>query len=161
MVLFLSNSFFLPVLTSLLLWLSFPGGGEALAAALCGPYSPAPGSAWVQVAEGPSCCGLVCGLVHFTLLLYWIVIVLGRYGGLAWFISVPALLLLALYMAFILPCSRCWPALCLQAFPAAVSLWLLPSLWVGLRLVAGCVVYRFSLDGPGLCPVRRCPISSR
>lgn len=44
------------------------------------------------------CMGLFCGLLYNIGLLYWIVIVLGRYGGLQPWISVPAMTLLALYM---------------------------------------------------------------
>ena len=39
-------------------------------------------------------CGFVTGTVHYLLQLYWIVIVLGRYGGLPVYIAVPALVLL-------------------------------------------------------------------
>lgn len=136
MAFFRSSSFYLSVLTSLLLWLSFPGGGEVwplLFVALV-PFFVALRGAGAREALF---CGLTCGLVHFTLLLYWIVIVLGKYGGLAWFISVPALLLLALYLS-------CYPALfalfarsVLSTFPAAVSLLLLPVLWVGLDWLRG------------------------
>lgn len=81
--------------------------------------------------------GLSCGLVHFTLLLYWIVIVLGKYGGLPWFISVPALLLLALYMSFYFGLFALLARYVLLSFPAAVALWLLPALWVGLDWFRG------------------------
>ncbi len=90
--------YFSSVLTGLLLWLSFPGGGDIwplLFVALVPLIYVIGGVKRVKAFLA----GLSCGLVHFTLLLYWIVIVLGKYGGLAWFISVPALLLLALYMS--------------------------------------------------------------
>lgn len=45
-----------------------------------------------------ACMGLFCGLLYNIGLLYWIVIVLGRYGGLPVWISVPGMTLLALYM---------------------------------------------------------------
>jgi len=130
------NSFFLSLFSGLLLWLSFPGG--------CG-FWPLLFVALVpllQVLRGESskrACfyGLLCGLLHFTVLLYWIVIVLGRYGGLAWFISLPALLLLALYMASYLALFGMVANLILRVFPAAVALWLLPSLWVGIDWLRG------------------------
>jgi len=45
-----------------------------------------------------ACMGMFCGLLYNIGLLYWIVIVLGRYGGLPPWISVPGMTLLALYM---------------------------------------------------------------
>ncbi len=108
-------------------------------------------------ARKAALCGLVCGLVHFTSLLYWIVIVLGKYGGLAWFISIPALLLLALYMSLYFALFALLARFILLAFPAAVSLWLLPALWVGIDWFRGLSFYRFSLDGSGLCTSIRYP----
>ena len=131
MAFFRSSSFFLSILTSVLLWLSFPGGGEfwpLLFVALAPLLLVLRGVSIRSVAF----CGLTCGLVHFTLLLYWIVIVLGKYGGLAWFISVPALLLLALYMSLYFALFALLARYILQVFPAALSLWMLPALWVGI-----------------------------
>ena len=78
--------------------------------------------------------GLLTGMVHYVSLLYWIVIVLGKYGNLAWWVSIPGLLLLALYMS-------CYLAL----FSAAISwfwkkqeslvVWIGPLLWVALDFV--------------------------
>ncbi len=82
--------------------------------------------------RGAIFCGLSCGLVHFTLLLYWIVIVLDKYGGLAWFFSVLALLLLALYMSLYFALFALLARYILLAFPAVVAVWLLPALWVGV-----------------------------
>lgn len=78
--------------------------------------------------------GLLAGFVYHLCLLYWIVFVLGRYGGLPPWLSVPALMLLALYMA-------CYPAVfagllsLLAGRSGTLSpamLLLAPSLWVGL-----------------------------
>jgi apolipoprotein N-acyltransferase len=77
--------------------------------------------------------GLLAGFVHYTFLLYWILIVLGTYGHLAWWVTVPALLLLSLYMSL-------YPAL----FAVVVSwhmqrgrslIWLAPALWVSLDYI--------------------------
>ena len=78
--------------------------------------------------------GLLTGMVHYVSLLYWIVIVLGKYGNLAWWISVPGLLLLSFYMS-------CYLAL----FCAAMSwfwkkqpslvVWFGPVVWVALDYV--------------------------
>ncbi len=76
--------------------------------------------------------GLCCGLVHFTLLLYWIVIVLDKYGGVPWFFAVLALLLLALYMSVYVALFAVMARCILLAYPAALAVWLLPALWIGL-----------------------------
>lgn len=128
---FSSKSFFLSLLTSLLLWLSFPGGGAVWPLLLVALVPLLFVLRSVSV-RGSFFCGLSCGLVHFTLLLYWIVIVLGKYGGLAWFISLAALLLLALYMSLYFAFFALLARYILQAFPASFCLWILPALWVGV-----------------------------
>ncbi len=125
------SAFFFSVLTGLLLWVSFPGGGEVrplLFVALVPFLFTISRVGW----RGAVFSGLICGLVHFTLLLYWIVIVLGRYGGLGWFISWPALFLLALYMSLYFILFALPARYILLSFPAAAALWLLPALWVGI-----------------------------
>lgn len=128
---FFRNRYFFATLTALGLWISFPGGGEfwpllplALVPLLFSIQTGSPG----QAAR----CGLVAGLVHFLLLLYWIVIVLGTYGGLAWYLSIPALLLLALYMGLYFSLFAALAHVILNIYPAIAALWLLPVLWVGL-----------------------------
>jgi apolipoprotein N-acyltransferase len=133
---FRSKSFFASILTGLLLWVSFPGGGEIwplLPVALV-PMLFAVRGANVREA---SLCGFVAGLVHFVLLLYWIIIVVGKYGGLAWYISLFALLGLALYLSLYFALFALLARYLLSAFPAAVSLWLLPALWVGIDWLRG------------------------
>lgn len=128
---FLGNAYFLAALTGLGLWLSFPGGGEIwplLALALLPLLLAIEGGGLCQAVL----CGLVGGLTHFLLLLYWIIIVLGTYGGLAWYFSLPALVLLALYMSFYFSLFAALAQATLKAFPAIASLFLLPALWVGL-----------------------------
>ncbi len=82
--------------------------------------------------------GFVCGLLYHLALLYWILIVLGRYGGLPWWISVPALVLLAAYMACFLAMftflltllsGRCYRQ---RERSVAMLVWAAPVLWVGL-----------------------------
>ncbi len=84
-----------------------------------------------------ACMGLLAGLVYHLGQLYWIVIVLGRYGGLPPWISVPALVLLALYMAsymglfcFLvsLVAGRSWH----RERWVATLVWTAPIFWVGL-----------------------------
>lgn len=80
--------------------------------------------------------GLVAGLILFVPLLYWIVVVLGTYGQLPWFISGPAMLLLALYMslfpaAFAGLCRLLWDNRKTQKH----LLFLGPTIWVALDWV--------------------------
>ncbi len=76
--------------------------------------------------------GLLSGIIYYPLMLYWIVIVLGRYGYLPWYISVPAMLLLAFYMSL-------YPALfslCLAIARRHTPLiWAAPIIWVSLDLI--------------------------
>jgi apolipoprotein N-acyltransferase len=130
------RTFFLSVLTSLLLWLSFPGGGEAwplLFVALVPLLAVLPG----LPVRGALLAGLCCGFLHFILLLYWIVIVLGKYGGLNWFVCLLALFLLALYMSLYFSLFALLARFMLLSFPAAAVLWLLPALWVGIDWFRG------------------------
>ena len=125
------SPFLLSLLTGFLLWVSFPGGGEAwpvLTIALVPLLFALRGKSFRLAVL----CGFVAGLAHFIPLLYWIVIVLGKYGGLAWFISLQALLLLALYMSFYVVLFAVLARSIMQAFPAVATLLLLPSLWVGI-----------------------------
>lgn len=74
----------------------------------------------------------VFALSYYILLLYWIVIVLVRYGGLPFFLAVPALVLLAAYMGL-------YPVTFALLFHGVVKraaipllLFMAPALWVGL-----------------------------
>jgi len=78
--------------------------------------------------------GLLAGMVHYITLLYWITIVLGRYGNLSLWVSIPALLLLALYMTgylvlFCIFVNRAWK------YQEILVVWLAPLLWVGLDYI--------------------------
>lgn len=74
--------------------------------------------------------GGLFGLVYYLLILYWIVIVLGRYGGLPAYASIPALIGLAGYMTLY---SIFFTTLCfffVQKNQAQWSTFLFPALWV-------------------------------
>jgi apolipoprotein N-acyltransferase len=81
--------------------------------------------------------GFVFGLVYHLALLYWILIVLGRYGGLPLWITLPALFLLSAYMACF-PAVFCWLLSRLagrswhRERSVAPLVWIAPVLWVGL-----------------------------
>ncbi|MBU1715239.1 MAG: apolipoprotein N-acyltransferase [Proteobacteria bacterium] len=76
--------------------------------------------------------GLACGILYYTGMLYWIVIVLGRYGHLPWWISVPALLMLACYMALYLAAFAALTSWVRRIIPV---LWVAPIIWVSLDLI--------------------------
>ncbi|WP_051308914.1 apolipoprotein N-acyltransferase [Desulfogranum japonicum] len=81
--------------------------------------------------------GMIGGFVYHLATMYWIVIVLGQYGGLPVWISVPALMLLALYMGlypalFCLLLSRLTGRFWHRERSIAPLVWAAPVLWVGL-----------------------------
>ena len=121
-----------PLATACLLWLSFPGGGgiwPLLFIALAPLVLTCLGAGTPRQA---GVCGLLAGLFHFLALLYWLVTVLGHYGGLPIYLSVPAFLLLALYMSLYLGVFALVARLFLIRLPASLALWLIPALWVAL-----------------------------
>ena len=87
--------------------------------------------------------GFAAGIFFYLLQLYWIVPVLQQYGGLSWFLAVPALLLLVCYMSFYLAVfaagfhliDRCGSGLLLPLGAA--------SLWVGLDWVRSWMISGF------------------
>ena len=133
---FRNISFFFSTITGILLWLSFPGGGELwplLFVALV-PLLAAIRKGSVKEA---GVYGFTAGIVHFLFLLYWIVIVLEKYGGLHWSISVLALVLLALYMSIYCIVFGVLARYIFLTLPAGAVLWLLPTLWVGIDWLRG------------------------
>lgn len=124
------------VLSGLLLALAFPGGPglwPLLAVALVPLLLTLRGGIRGRAFRT----GLVAGMVHFLVLLYWIVTVLGHYGGLPWYFSVPALGLLALYMALYVGFFALGARMLGETLPAPAALWLVPALWVGLDWLRG------------------------
>lgn len=136
MTFFRSSSFLLSLSTCLLLWLALPGGGEAWAILFVALLP-----LLLVIGRGDSrhaaCCGLTAGILHYSLLLYWIVIVVGKYGGLPWYLSSLGLLALALYMSLYLTLFCVLARSLLATFSPAICLWLLPSLWVGIDWARG------------------------
>jgi apolipoprotein N-acyltransferase len=119
--------------TGVLLFLSFPGSvglwpaaWVALVPLLLAVRSTKPAAA--------ARLGLLAGMVHYVSLLYWVIIVLGKYGNLPLWISIPALLLLSLYMSsylalFCVIISRIWQQ------REILVVWAAPLVWVGLDYV--------------------------
>lgn len=89
--------------------------------------------------------GFLFGLAAYSGQLYWIVIVLGRYGGLPLWLSVPALLLLATYMAlysalFCLLLSWLRQGVEERTNPGYlgfIHIWAPPLIWTGLDTLRG------------------------
>ncbi|MDR3631883.1 MAG: apolipoprotein N-acyltransferase [Desulfocapsaceae bacterium] len=129
---FIRQAPLLPALASgLLLCLGMPGTGGlwpllfiALVPLLTALKAATPGQALR--------CGLVTGLVHFISLLYWIIIVMGRYGGLGWYISYPTLFLLALILSLFVMAFAVSARILLAGPSPLPALWGLPCIWVGL-----------------------------
>lgn len=128
----------LSILSSLLLWLAFPGGGgiwpllfAALVPLLYSLSSPR------QSIRSTAVNGLLFGLAHFLLLLYWIVIVLETFGGLPWFAASFALVLLSIYLGAYFSLFAVAARYIVRCFPPFISLWTLPALWVGLDWLRG------------------------
>ncbi len=78
--------------------------------------------------------GLISGLAYYPLLLYWITIVLGRYGNLPVWLSIPALLLLSLYMSLYL---AGFAALSCHLQKRYSLIWIAPTTWVALDFLRG------------------------
>lgn len=83
------------------------------------------------------CMGLLAGWVYGLLTLHWLVVVLGKYGGLPPWLSIPAMALLALYMGLYLAlfclllslfAGRSWH----RERSIVALVWTAPILWVGL-----------------------------
>lgn len=122
--------------SALLLWCAFPGGGglwPLLAVALVPLLVALPRMNGRQAALT----AFAAGILHFLLSLYWIVTVLGRYGGLPVFVTVPALLLLAVYMAVYIACFAVAARLLLNAVSPLPALLGIPAVWVGLEWLRG------------------------
>ncbi|MDD5757899.1 MAG: apolipoprotein N-acyltransferase [Desulfobulbaceae bacterium] len=79
-----------------------------------------------------ACLGMICGLAYYLSLIYWIIIALGRYGGLPLWVTVPALVALALYMASYL---AVFAAITSWGAGRLPLVWTAPLAWVGLDFV--------------------------
>ena len=129
---------FLAILSGLLLTASFPPGKLsflawiALVPLLLSIHDKTPGSAFKL--------GFMTGFFHYLTLMYWIIVVLGRYGNLNLAVSVVALLLLSLYLAL-------YPALfaCLASpiNQTAFSPFFMAAFWVSLEYARAHLVTGF------------------
>ena len=115
--------------TVVLLWLALDVGIWPLLVVACVPFIVH--ICRVSLKQAVQC-ALITGVGHYLLQLYWIVFVLGQYGGLPLFVSIPALLLLCLYMTGYLLVFVLVARFVFQHFSIAVAVWLFPAAWVGL-----------------------------
>ncbi len=76
--------------------------------------------------------GLITGLIHYVTLLYWIINVLAKYGGLDIFTSIFVLLLLALYLSLF---TGAFSALITIKSHNRIKIFLFASVWVSLEYV--------------------------
>ncbi|PIE72534.1 MAG: apolipoprotein N-acyltransferase [Deltaproteobacteria bacterium] len=88
-------------------------------------------------------CGFTSGLLLYLMLLYWIFIVLARYGGLPWFVSTAGVFFLALYMSCYFAAFAVLTRYLFLSLPATLVLWLVPALWVGLDWCRGWLLSGF------------------
>lgn len=117
-------------LSALLLWLASPGPGLSF----CAWFALVPlltGCARVPPKKAAQL-GFACGLLYYLMLIYWVVISLGTYGHLPWWLCGLALLLLCAYMSLYI---AFFCAACSWSMQAAAPVWSAPLLWVGLDFV--------------------------
>jgi len=136
-------------LTAVLFWLAFPGGGglwPLLFVVLVPFLVVIAGEVTLRQA---GIFGLFTGLFHFSALLYWIVTVLGYYGGLPLYLSVPAFVLLALYMSVYLGIFAMVSRLLIVRLPLLLALWLVPAAWVALDWCRSFLFSGFPWMDPG------------
>ncbi|MDH4320317.1 MAG: apolipoprotein N-acyltransferase [Desulfobulbaceae bacterium] len=119
-----------PVLASGLLLFSATPGMPGIA--LCAWAALVPLLLVSRAANSPANAawlGLGCGMIFYPLTLAWITIVLGTYGHLDWWLTIPALLLLSLYMSIFLAIFTAGCRFNDDRLPLPI---LAPTLWVGL-----------------------------
>ncbi len=80
-------------------------------------------------------CGILAGVLYHLFLLYWIIFVLGTYGGFPWYLSFPSLFLLTLYMSLYFGVFLVVTRSFLGNAPVGIALVAIPCLWVGLDWV--------------------------
>lgn len=78
--------------------------------------------------------GLVSGLIHYLTLIYWIIVVLGRYGNLNIFVALLSLGLLSLYLSLYLALFACLTT-CLK--DSRFSIILMACFWVAIEYLKG------------------------
>ena len=118
--------------SALLLWLASPGPGFSF----CAWFALFPllaGCAQIPPKKA-AFLGFVSGLIYYVLLVYWVVISLGTYGNLPWWLCALALLLLSAYMSLYLAFFCAALSWSMKLMP---PIWVGPFLWVALDFIRG------------------------
>jgi apolipoprotein N-acyltransferase len=128
--------------STILLVLALPGGGSLwpLLGFCCVPFLVCINRGSYRQALF---FGFFFGTVHFLVQLYWIVFVIGHYGGLPLYFSVPALLLLCFYLAIYLMLFAILARGTVARFSPFTSLWLIPAIWVAMDYLRSVVFSGF------------------
>jgi apolipoprotein N-acyltransferase len=126
------TNFLLALLSGLLLTASFPPGKLAWIAWFA--LVPLLKAVEKESPSGAFRLGLLCGLTHYTTLIYWVVFVLGHYGNLNIFASLGPCLLLCLYLAMF---PACFAFIIRRSEPSRFPVIGQASLWVALEFVRG------------------------
>ncbi len=142
-----------PVLVSLLTpflwWLAYPGSGGLWPLTFVMLVPLLIGLNYVKNSWWAALCGLCVGVVHYCLLLYWIINVISHYGGLPLVAAIPAFLLLVLAMSGILTLFCVFSYQITRHFPLSLSVWLIPALWIGLDWLRSFLFTGFPWMDPG------------
>jgi apolipoprotein N-acyltransferase len=128
--LFMIPSLFAALLSAFLLILSSPG----MNLGFCAWFALVPLLYAVHINPGRALhLGFLSGLVYYTFLVHWVTISLGNYGHLPWWLTFPALILLAAYMS-LYTSLFCW---LLSRIKKINPVWTAPFFWVGLDYLRG------------------------
>jgi len=126
----------------LLLLLALPGGGGfwPLLLVACVPFMV---SIFRAGRRQAFFFAFFFGTVHFLVQLYWIVFVIGHYGGLPLCFAVPVLLLLCMFLAFYFVIFTLFSRFFVTHFSLFVCLWLIPCTWVAMDYLQSIVFSGF------------------
>jgi len=125
-----------------MLLLALPGGGGfwPLLVVSCIPFLVCSSRGTVRQSFS---FGLFFGTLHFLVQLYWIVFVVGHYGGLPIYFSVPVLLLLCFYLALYFAVLALFIRASVKRFSPFLCLWCIPAAWVAMDYLRGVVFSGF------------------
>ncbi len=139
----------LSLLTPFLWWLAYPGSGGLWPLCFVMLTPLLIGLNYAKNSWQAALCGLCAGVVHYCLLLYWIVNVISHYGGLPLVAAIPAFLLLVLAMSGILILFCVFSYQITRHISIFLSIWLIPALWVGLDWLRSFLFTGFPWMDPG------------
>jgi len=84
--------------------------------------------------------GMITGMVHYLTLIYWLVPTMRTYGGLSWYLSIPPLFLLSIYLSLYISIF----AVAVTRIPRIASaMAAAPVFWTGLEYLRACLLSGF------------------